>query len=223
MDTIDRLRRMAPVTPQVTEDIVQQDVARGRAAAHRAHRRQAWAAGGIGGFALAAVIAGGAILPSLHTAPATQAGIDGGTHSVTVEPAMQLVSYTGVQPDGYHLDKVPAGFAVATSNKNNLVLAPTGQAAGSTPNGTAGYIGSIVISQQGSFTYDKDKRDVTINGKPALIALADGDDAVTEVQFVTGDHTVNIQIWDNIKLTDPQIVDFAQGITVIGDPTTFVG
>lgn len=223
MDTIERLRRMAPPTGPVGEDVVQQDVFRGRAAVTRAHRRQAWAASGIGGLALAAVIAGGIILPSTQVARDTLAAPTSGTHPVTVEPVMQLVSYAGAQPDGYHLGKVPSGFTVETSDGDNLILAPTGDNAASLPNGTGGYSNRIVISQQDTFGYEEDRRDVIINGKPALIALSEGDEPATEVQFDTGDHSVSIQIWNTIELTDQQIIDFAQNITVTGNPTTFVG
>jgi hypothetical protein len=224
-DTIDRLRRMNPTNGTVSEDMVQQDLARGRAAAAHAHRKQAWVAGGVGGFALAVIVAGGAILPSLHAGTAPQAGSADTTvgHQITAEPAMRLVSYTGTQPDGYHLGKIPAGFTVETSDQHNLILAPTGTPAASTSDGMVDYTGKVVISQQGSFTYTKDKREVTINAKPALIAQANGPDGATEVQFVTDGHTVNIQVWNTIKLTDQQIIDFAQNITVTGNPTTFGG
>jgi hypothetical protein len=217
MNTIDRLRRMHPALGRVSEEIVQEDLARGRAAVAHAHRKQAWVAGGVGGFALAAIVASAAILPALQTGTLLQAGpVD--TPQVHANPALQLVSYTGTQPDGYHLGKVPAGFSVESSDKDALILAPAGAT-----DGSAEFVDRIVVSQQGSFTYDRDKRQVTINGEPALIALSADPDPATEVQFTTGGHAVNIQIGATIKLTDQQIADFAQSITVTGDPTTSAG
>lgn len=226
IDTIDRLRSMNPTSWSVSEEVVQQDIARGRAATVRAHRKQAWVTAGVGGFALAVIVAGGAFLPALHATTTPQAGsadvsVD---HQVTAEPAMQLVSYTGIQPAGYHLSKIPAGFTVETSDEHNLILAPAGAAASVLDDdGMVTLTGKIVISKQGSFTYTINKREVTINGKAALIAQSDGEDAATEVQFVSDGHIVNIQIWNTINLTDQQIIDFAQHITVTGNPTTSGG
>lgn len=224
-NTLDRLRRMNAPTGAVSEEIVQQDLARGRAAVAHAHRRQGWIAGGVGGFALTAIVAVGAILPAVQTGTPPEAGASdtGTSHQITAKPAMQLVAYTGIQPDGYHLGKVPDGFTVEASDQHNLILAPT-ELKTSDSNGMADeYMGKIVISQQGSFTYTRDRREVTVNGSPALIAEADDGDSATEVQFTTDGHTVNIQIWDATLLTDQQIVDFAQSITVTGNPTTFGG
>jgi len=216
-NTIDRLRRMNPALGRASEEIVQQDLARGRAAAAHAHRKQAWAAGGIGGFALAVIVAGGAILPALHTGASLQAST-ADTPQAHTKPALQLVSYTGTQPDGYHLGKVPAGFTVESSNKDALILAPAGAT-----DLSGEFVDRIVVSQQGGFAYSKDGRQVTINGEPALITLSVDPDPATEVQFTTGGHTVDIQIWPTIKLTDQQIIDFAQSITVTGDLTTSAG
>jgi hypothetical protein len=222
LDTIDRLRRMHAPTGPVGDEIVQQDVSRGQAAVQRTRRRQAWAAGGIGGLALAAVIAGSVLANTLPTSD-IQALPTSDPISGTTQPVMELVSYTGAQPDGFHLGTIPAGFAIETSDQNTLTLAPIGEGAGTSSEGPGGYTGKIVISKNGSFDYNRDLREVTINGQPALIALTDDVDPATEVQFVTGDHTVNIQIWNSMLLTDEQIVDFAESITVTGDPTTFQG
>jgi hypothetical protein len=218
LDTIDRLRQMHAPTAPVGDEIVQQDVSRGQAAVQRTRRRQAWAAGGIGGLALAAVIAGSVLANTLPTSD-IQALPTSDPISGTTQPVMELVSYTGAQPDGFHLGKIPAGFAIESSDEDTLILSPLGEGAASSTEGPAGYTGKIVISKNGTFDYSKDLREVTINGQPARIALTDDVEPATEVQFVTGDHTVNIQIWSSLHLTDEQIVDFAQSITVTGDPT----
>lgn len=222
LDTIDRLRRMHAPTGPVGDEIVQQDVSRGQAAVQRTRRRQAWAAGGIGGLAIAAVIAG-SVLANTFTASDIQASPTSDPISGTTQPVMELVSYTGAQPDGFHLGKIPAGFAIEASDKDTLILAPLGEGTASSTEGPGGYTGKIVISKNETFDYSKDLREVTINGQPALIALTDDVDPATEVQFVTGEHTVNIQIWNSLHLTDEQIIDFAQSITVTGDPTTVEG
>lgn len=231
--TIRELAHLTAVTGSApSDDTVAADVARGRRAAST--RRRVLVTAGSVTAAAAGVIAFtvGATSPIQHTAAtAGQSTIaisqDSGLEADSAQQrgtlAVRLVSYSGQQPAGYHLAKIPAGFTVETSDQHNLILAPNGLDLPAPPSGMVDYTGRIVISQQESFAYDLAQRTVTINGHPALIALSNGANPATEVRFTTGDHTVTIQIAYPITLTDQQIVEFAENVTVTGNPTTFSG
>jgi hypothetical protein len=214
-----------PTGPAPSEDTITADLARGR---HAAKRRRLTIAAATGVTAIAAGITAitgvTALTPAPHTTAQTDTNTvpDGTAGSGTA--TVQLVSYTGAQPDGYTLGKIPDGFTIETSDQHNLILAPTNIDQTATfDDGMVDLRGKIWISMQGSFTYDIDQRKVMINGHPALIALSAGEAPATEVQFQTGTHTVNIQIGNGITLTDQQITEFAESITVTGNPSTFNG
>lgn len=229
--TIRELAHLTAATgPAPSDDTIAADVARGRRVAST--RRRVFITAGSVTAAAAGVFAFtvGVFNPIPHTTADTagQSTIAiskdiGAPDNAAQVRGVRLVSYTGQQPAGYHLTKIPAGFTVEASDQHNLILAPTGLDLPAPPPGMVDYQGRIVISQQGSFNYQIDQRTVTINGQRALIALSAGPDPATEVRFAAGPHTVTIQIAHPITFTDQQIIEFAENITITGNPTTFSG
>ena len=117
-----------PVAPAAT--VVDADLARGRDALARS-RRVRWTAApiGIGAAAVAGLIFA---VPHLTTAaPGAVAIGDAPTRSSSAAPrtldaAISLVAYTGKQPAGYTVDRVPDGWAVQGVDPYSLVIAPIG-------------------------------------------------------------------------------------------------
>ena len=46
---------------------------------------------------------------------------------------------------------------------------------------------------------------------------------VRALRYFQGEHLVVVQVWDTIDLTDEQIVELAEGITVTGEVEAGVG
>src|SRR5262245_37694270 len=141
--TIAELSRLiAPTGPAPSEDTINADLARGR---HAAKRRRLKVAAAIG-----------ARTPAPHTT--AQSGTN--TAQQGSRPTVRLVSYTGEQPDGYHLAKIPEGFTMECSDNIALVLGHGNYH----PEGCSGWgpldEGRIMISQSEGFTTTANRREV---------------------------------------------------------------
>lgn len=107
--------------PQIepTPVVVAADLARGRQALHR--RRIAQTLGG-STFAVAALIAAVSFGTGQDGAGVhSQAAAD---RSASTMQAARLVAYTGAQPKGFTLDKVPDGWSIQKDDTVDLLLAP---------------------------------------------------------------------------------------------------
>lgn len=132
----------APVAPAAA--VVERDLARGRRALARRQRIR-WAVVPTG---LAAAAAAGLLIvgPNLP-APAPPAVAVGTAPSISVPPAtgadlsakISLIAYTGTQPAGYTIDRVPEGWEIQNVDRYSLVIAPIG-AKDQDPNSFAGKI-----------------------------------------------------------------------------------
>jgi hypothetical protein len=207
------LHEAAPQPTAVSELVVERDLARARRALRLRRTRRTGIAGGlVAASALAAVAVvnpGGS--PSTPTATATtQAGSAG----------IQLVAYTGAQPAGFVLDKVPAGWAVRDSDSSLLTLAPEGDSAPASDGGPTSLVGTIAVSTQSDTGVPTDVRldDVTVAGRPAVIAhmKGSGDTRTLFVQQPSGAY-LTIQVWDGLGWDNSRIADFAASVHVTDD------
>lgn len=130
-----------PEVPPTRED-VNSDLDRGRRALRRRRTLQKIAAAT---FAAAALAAGVTIATNTGApAPTTpSAGRDPGSVSV---PATRLVAYTGTQPKGYTIDKVPDGWEIQADTTHALILAPK-NALDQDPQSFVGKIGIMLQSK----------------------------------------------------------------------------
>ncbi|GAB2583485.1 hypothetical protein Aab01nite_84820 [Paractinoplanes abujensis] len=113
MDLHSRLQHLAGPADETTADVIQDDLARGRRAVRRNQALRV-AAGSALSIAVAAT--------ALSLGPGLLDGPTGS--SPTTAAAIQLVSYTGKQPDLFTIDTVPQGFFVQGQNEYELVIAP---------------------------------------------------------------------------------------------------
>jgi hypothetical protein len=193
-----------PATPPSAET-VGADLARGQGALRR--RRNGRIAAGAG-FAAAAVLAAALAVPGLSAGPGTPAAAPTGG---VVRVDAHLVAYTGKQPAGFTLDKVPAGWEVQGVDKYVLTLAPIGAADQDMRN----LVGKIAISLSGDVPSDVAKLDVTVGGKPAVLATMKGDSAPGTIFQRRPDGTyLTIQVWDTLGWSPETIVQFADGVHV---------
>ncbi|MFY1696311.1 hypothetical protein [Solwaraspora sp. WMMA2101] len=179
----------------------------------------------VAGSAFAALAIAGALALGMYGYGDSTAG-SSDTGSVTSSAtggsgtAVQLVAYTGSQPEGYKLATVPQGWVVQGSDAWSLVLAPA-DTADTDPNSLAG---KIAVSTQAQMPSGLPSESVTVNGLAGhLVTMEDNTDGRTLFVEQPGGGYLTIQVWDGLGWTGEQIVEFAGGIEVTGDAQQTVG
>ncbi|GAA3813775.1 hypothetical protein [Nocardioides panacisoli] len=207
-DVLDRLARLAHDSGSPGDATVTADLARGHAALAR-RRRTTGALAGVG-LTLALGAGLGGVVAVQH----------GGDGSVAVTPdgapskgqRIALVDYTGAQPEGFNLAKVPEGYVVQGSDQFVLTLAK--------PDDTSSYLSfahKVVISLQSADATGEPKGTaVDVGGKAGVIESAP-DSLSRSLYYDDGKFTVEIEVWRNVGLTDEQLVELAEGVTVNSD------
>ncbi|GAA3350866.1 hypothetical protein GCM10020358_78380 [Amorphoplanes nipponensis] len=130
------------VTP--TMDDINADLDRGRRALRRRRTVQKIAGSA---FAVAALAVGFTIATNGTPAATTPAAVR--TPGPVSAAATRLVAYTGSQPKGYTIDKVPDGWEIQADDPNALILAPK-NALDKDPNSFVGKIGIMLQSRDQS-------------------------------------------------------------------------
>lgn len=205
----------------VTDSVVDADLMRARRALRR--RRASRLSAGSGLVAAAAVGAlvlvgpGGSASP---TGPVTSAAPQGSATDV------DLVAYTGVQPVGYTLDRVPAGWEVRHDDVGLLTLAPSGAVLAADSEDEPQLEGTIAVMTQSDTGVPTGVQldDVEVGGEPAVIAhmQGSGDTRTLFEKQPSGVYLV-IQVWDGLGWTNDQIADFASSVHITKDATQSVG
>jgi hypothetical protein len=216
-----------PISDPPTADVARADRIRG----DRALRRRRAAQWG-GGSSLAAVAAVGVFAivgaGSGVSNPTTPPGIASGTLNQSNLGGTVLVSYTGTQPVGYVLDKVPAGWTVRINDASLLVLAPPGASpvpeSGPAKGGASDptYIGSdtISISTQSDMGMPSGVpiERVTVDGRNAVIArLKSGDGSRTLVAQQPSGAYLEIGVPAGLGWNNDRIVEFAESVHITKD------
>ena len=182
------------------------------------------------GLALTAAVVG-ALLIASPTPTVSDPSTSAGTTSTGSAPTgVRLVSYTGAQPVGYTLDRVPEGWDVESSGRSSLTLAPHG--AGDDTDPSEGQpdslIGKIDVSQERAVPTGVTKDDIEVDGRPGVIAHmlgADGTPDGTLTLFLrqpSGNY-LTIQVWSGIGWGNDQIAEFAAGVHVTKDASVTAG
>jgi hypothetical protein len=223
-----------PIADPPTADVARADRARGDRALRR--HRAARLAGGSGLVAVAVV--GVFTITSLSTgvstpsAPPTVASrtTESGPSTLT---GTTLVSYTGAQPVGYTLDKIPAGWKVRHSNAGLLVLAPKGSVEPPPANAEQARVrhinltGTVAVMTQSDVGVPTGIRldKVTVGGRPAVIGHTGGpdDDARTLFAKQPSGVYLQIQVWDGLGWDNDTIVEFAESVHITKDAKQGVG
>lgn len=223
-DVTDRLARLdgaAPGTP--TDATVQTDLARGRAALTRRRRGRVAAAGA----ALALVAACGyGVTATLADGDGDGAGEDAPTiarpqgqpaQPAQPDPAIALVAYRGAQLPGFEVAAVPEGFVLQGADEFTLTVARPGD-----DSHYLDFRRKLVVSleSRSAPAGEADGEPVTVGGHPGAIRTTTG---ATILEYHDGTHEVVVQAWEGIGLTDEQLVEFAEGITVTSSVKAPVG
>lgn len=221
-DLRDLLRDAAPAYDStVSDSLVEADLVR----AHRAlRRRRATRLSGATGLVAAAAI-GALALVGPGEAPS---GPSGGAVSAAPQTAgaVTLVSYTGDQPSGYTLDKIPAGWEIRDSSPSALILAPQGSVETDPVEGATSLEGTIAISTQNDTGVPSGVQldDIRVDGQDAVIAhmKGAGDTRTLFAQQPDGSF-LEIQVWDGLGWDNARIAEFAASVSITDDAQPTVG
>ena len=217
-DLTDRLARLDGAAPSPAEGTVTGDLGRARAALGRQRRtRAAFAGAGLTlgvGAALGVVVA---INAGDDPAPAV-AGPSSGDPGREQGGGTELIAYTGAQPEGFELAKVPEGYALQGSDAFVLTLAKPGD-----DTHPLNFENKVVIMLESQDAQQQlgDGQDVTVNGAPGKLAGGGGEARI--LRYFQGEHLVMVQVWEGIDLTDDRIVELAEGVTVTDAVVAGVG
>ena len=231
-------------------DQVEGDMLRGRRALRRRRVGQGVAASVLAAAAAVSVAAamGGSpgvttrtAKPGTATATSTTSGnTTPGSGSTTTAAAMQLVAYTGTQPNGFILDEVPDGWFIQSDDNFTLMLAPRRvqiPSPGVDPSkdplyDTHSFVGKIGImleskdqhgpSRQGTTVTVGDKQGTLLKSLPAVRPGQPRQDPAGDtgwelwVKQPAGPYLI-IQFWQGLGLSQAQMVELGGGVHVLKD------
>ncbi|MDG4830598.1 hypothetical protein O7627_14990 [Solwaraspora sp. WMMD1047] len=202
MDLHDRLARIAGPAAEPSAAEADADLARGRRALRR---RRSVRTLGASAFAVAALAA--AVTIGTQTGPTTTAN-----NAPAQVFATRLVAYEGKQPQGFTIDKVPAGWEIQGGDAANLTIAPE-NAANKSPNV---YVDKILITLQPKSDHSTPTgTQLDVGGKPGVLNAAEGQYGGKNLWVKQPDGVwMLVQIWDARGWTQQDIVEFADGIHV---------
>lgn len=226
-DLKDRLRQFDQPPAAPGDGVIEADLRRGRNARRRRTFRAATA-----GLGVAAVAVIGGVVAVNGTGPSGD-GPSAGSSSpgaqtpgtsrtpsgkdTAVSPKLRLVAYDGPQKPGFEVAKVPEGYVVQGADSIDLVVGLEGT------KGQAGvYVDKLAVMLQSQDAHHCPR------GEPVKVGAYDGwlDDSgrgARVLTYLTVEHTVLVQVWETIPLTNEQIVEFAEGVTVTEDVRAGIG
>ncbi len=200
MSLHDRLDRLAGPAADPTPAQADADLTRARRALTRRRALQKMSVSAVAAVALAGAVTWGAGPDAAPVPPAPVA-------------AAKLVAYQGEQPQGFTIDKVPAGWEIQGGGPGNLTIAPEG-IADQEPDS---FVGKIAIMLQSvDDTSTPEGTALKVGGKPAVINAAGGVEFGKNLWVRQPDGVwMVVQMWDTRGWTQQDMIEFADGIHVL--------
>ena len=191
-----------------------EDVARGQR--HVRRRRTAITSG----IAAATLVVGGGILAvglvtsDTGSAPVTTVQEQS---AAPVEPTVQqvtLVAYTGKQPKGYKVERVPDGWVIQGGTESSLTIAPK-DAEDKDPNSFFEKLTVLSTSSDAPPESLTEGEKVPVGDRTGYYRLSDDGVQIFTYQDVSG-RWVDIQVPAQLHWDAARIAEFATGVTVVG-------
>ena len=206
-----------------TDQTVRGDVERGRRAL--ASRRSRRSRRGISALGLAVIAAAGTAAVTLQVPDSSAVAGAAASPSVSVAPAIRLVAYTGTQPKGFFLDRVPDGWVLQTTDAYVLTLTPRGRQIDPQVDRLPGESEAFLFDGKLAVTLLSKGATRPIDGVAVKVGATNGlltnaNSSGTRTLFyddaATG-RTVVVQVPGALRWTDEQVADFALGVHVTGE------
>ena len=212
-DPMTRLAALHGGPPAAADDAaIAADLRRGRGARVTRRRRRAAAAGAaalgvaaVSSLSYALASGGGSRAPQA-IAPRTVVTHAPGNATSASTPAIQLAAYRGRQLPGYTVNRVPRGYVLQGISGSVLDIAESGD-----HSPLDSFDGKLVVMLNDS-PGPATGTPVSVSGHPGRISDQDG---VLILTYSDGTHNVEVQSWSNIHLSRDQLVQFAEGVTVL--------
>jgi hypothetical protein len=225
-DITDLFEAVAPAAREPSPETVDADLARGRRALVRVHRRRLVRRSLVTTMSLAVVAVGVTATMQQHGPDATHHGVVAAkapvTHPAThaakrpVVPAahaVRLVAYTGSQLAGFTVDRVPDGWHLSTSTQSALNI----NRHGDTNNDPDVFEGKLTVLLQSQDVHGlPNGTAVTVAGQPGVVT-DQGRYGESLTYKDTSGHTVVVQAPQALAWSDSQVVEFAEGVHVTGN------
>jgi hypothetical protein len=225
-DITDLFAAVAPPVQEPSTETVEADIARGHRALARVHRRRLVRRSLVTTMSLAAVAVGVTVTMQHHGTDAARHGVSAAkapaSHGATPAakrpaarkaPAVRLVAYTGSQPAGFTVDRVPDGWHLSTSTQYALNI----NRHGDTNNDPDVFEGKLTVLLQSQDAHGLPHGTaVTVDGQPGVVTDQGKYGESLTYNDTTG-HTVVVQAPEDLAWSDSQVVRFAEGVHVTGD------
>jgi hypothetical protein len=216
-ELLERTARSVDAIP--SEETVESDVRRGRAALVRRRRGRAIASllAAAALLVAAAVVAGNlsATRDSVRLGSGNSSRQASGSDTVT---SVRLVAYHGAQLQGFTVNRIPDGWYLQGSNAYRLTVAPQGDT--SSPDAFEGKLVVMLLSSSARQQLPKGQP-VKVGDHDGVVSRGDAD--VLTFQDDAG-HFVQIEAWHRaLGWSTNQLIRFAEGVHVTSDARAGVG
>ncbi len=201
------LKSVAPGDEPPSPEVVDSDLARGRAALVAAHRRGRIRRGAVGAASL--VVAAAVAVLLVHPAHRGHPAPTHGTSRAGGPARIQLVDYTGAQLAGFTVNQVPAGWQLSTSTSFALLITPDG----TTNHDPDDFEGKLAVLTSSTDQHGPGPGDpVTVDGQPGRVHTSGG---VLILSYnAPNGFGIDIQAPSTLGWGAAQIVAFAEGVHV---------
>lgn len=187
--------------PAVDDHTVRRDVLRGRAGIRRRNLRA-----GVVGLGFAALATVGVAVTVAGQTPATPT-VSPSRSADPAQNSIELVAYQGDQERGFVVEKVPEGFELQGTTPYSLVIA---RHSDHTP--LDAFEDKLVVMLESSSATGQPQGDqVVVGSTEGWLRHEAGSQILT---YDDGKHRVVVQAWSTLGLTDAQVIEFAEGVTV---------
>jgi hypothetical protein len=220
-DLMTRLAALHDGAPGTVDDgIIAADLRRGHAAVIARRRRRT----GVASAATLGIVAVGSLSYAFTTsdhprvaqalaprvvvthAPSDAASTTTKPHASAAASPIELVAYDGKQLPGYTVKWIPKGYVLQGISGSVLDVSEQGD---HSPLDT--FLGKLVVMLN-DHPGPTDGQPVTVSARPGNITDQDG---VLALYFNDGTHNVEVQAWSNVRLSRAQLIQFAEGVTVL--------
>lgn len=217
---LDQTARPAAAAP--APEVVEADVQRGRAALVRRRRRRAIGSSIGGTVAAAAMVATAIVVGSPDGSSDPPVAQPDRSTSPNAAQGVRLVAYTGEQPEGYIVERVPEGWYIQkpAHPAYSLTIARNGD--NSHPDSFTGKLTIFLLTSSVKQELP-DGEPVKVGEYDGVVSRDGGDDYATLTYEDDAGHLVQVQSPPVLGWSNERLARFAEGVTATSDAKAGIG